>query len=228
MHAPAGRGRHHHARSVRQLRPQRHRLPARRRLPHGGVRRHALRERADVLPARPRRHAGLRAQVQGRVLGLQGQRLRPDQLPRPRRHRAHARGDGKTVRGFELVVGGGLGAVPQAAQAVRRVPARGGAAADARRRCAACSRASARRRTARARASSSWSRSSASRSSSGWCSRSAPSCAPIRAGRRSSPTCTTSTRSRSARPGRCRRGRTPTGSPSGRRPTSSRSASRAT
>ena len=40
----------------------------------GGVRRHALRARADVLPAGPRRHAGLRAQVQGRVLGLQGQR----------------------------------------------------------------------------------------------------------------------------------------------------------
>ena len=37
----------------------------------GGVRRHALRARADVLPARPPRHAGLRAQVQDRVLGLQ-------------------------------------------------------------------------------------------------------------------------------------------------------------
>ena len=56
------------------------------------VRRRALRARADVLPAGPRRHAGLRAQVQGRLLGLQGERLRPDQLPRHGRHRAHASG----------------------------------------------------------------------------------------------------------------------------------------
>ena len=46
---------------------------------------------------------------------------------------------------------------------------------------------------------------------SGWCSKSAPSCAPIRAGRRSSPTCTPPTRSRSARPGRCPPGRCPDG-----------------
>ena len=39
------------------------------------------------------------------------------------------------------------------------------------------------------------------RDPSAWCSRSAPSCAPTRAGRRSSPTCTPPTRSRSAPPG---------------------------
>ncbi len=57
--------------------------------------------------------------------------MRPDELPRPRRHRAHARSSTATTkRGFELVVGGGLGAVPQAAQRLRRVPARGGAPPD--------------------------------------------------------------------------------------------------
>ena len=86
--------------------------------------------------------------------------------------------DGETSAASSWYVGGGLGAVPQQAQAVRRVPARGGAAAD---RAGDQPRVRAPRReerTARARASSSWSRSWASRSSSAWCSRSAPSCAP--------------------------------------------------
>ena len=40
-----------------------------------------------LLPAGPRRHAGLRAQVQGGLLRLPGRGLRPDQLPRRRLHR---------------------------------------------------------------------------------------------------------------------------------------------
>ncbi len=68
----------------------RHRVPLRRGLPGRGLRRHPVRARSHVLPARSRRHAGLRAQVQGGVLRLQGERLRVDQLPRSRRHRAHA------------------------------------------------------------------------------------------------------------------------------------------
>ena len=68
--AAPGRGRHHHARGVRQLGAQHHRLPARRRLQHRVLRRLALRRRPDLVPARPRRHPGLRAQVQDRLLRL--------------------------------------------------------------------------------------------------------------------------------------------------------------
>ena len=204
--------------------------PHRGRLPHGGVRRHALRARADVLPARPRRHPGLRAQVQGRVLGLQGERLRPDELPRHRRHRAHARGrrqDRARLRAGASAAGSG--AVPQAAQAVRRVPARGGAAAD-RAGDEPRVRAPGRAGEPRARAHQVRGQEAGHRGDQArWCSRSAPSCAPIRAGRRSSPTCTPSTRSRSRPPGRCRRRRIPTGFDGvARAPTSSRSASPAT
>ena len=67
---PAGGGRDHDARGVRQLRPQRHRLPAGGRVQHRIVRRHAVREGDRVLPARPSRHAGFRPQVQDRVLRL--------------------------------------------------------------------------------------------------------------------------------------------------------------
>ena len=90
--APAGGGRHHHARGLRQHRSQRHRLPDRRGLPDGIVRRHPLRQRPHLFPARARRHPGLRAQVQGGLLGLPGGGLRPDQLPRRRLHRQDAHG----------------------------------------------------------------------------------------------------------------------------------------
>ena len=90
--------------------------------PHAGV---CRTEAFDVAPYAhaltffllgPRRHPGLRAQVQGRVLGLQGQRLRPDQLPRLGRHRAHARGGRQACAASSWCIGGGLGAVPQNAQ----------------------------------------------------------------------------------------------------------------
>ena len=51
--APAGRGRAHHARGLRQLGAQHHRLPVRRRGGGRGVRRHAVRGGADALPAAP-------------------------------------------------------------------------------------------------------------------------------------------------------------------------------
>ena len=137
--------------------------------------------------------------------------------------------DGKTCAASSWYVGGGLGAVPQAAQAVRRVPAR-------RRSCCRSAQAMSRvfarlgekSQPRAAPASSSWSRSWASRSSSGWCWKSAPSCGPIRAGRRSWPTCTPPTRSRCARPGRCPPDRCPKASPTGARPTSCRSGRPAT
>ncbi len=82
-----------------------------------GVRRHAVRPRAHLLPARPPRHAGLRAQVQDRVLRLQAR-------TRAGLTNFHDIGaiatvrevDGKVQRGFEFYVGGGLGAVPQQAK----------------------------------------------------------------------------------------------------------------
>ena len=135
----------------------------------GGVRRDAVRARADVLPAGPRRHAGLRAQVQGRVLGLQGERLRPDQLPR---HRAPSRARARSTA--RPCAASSWSSAAAWARCRRRrscstssCPRR--SCCRSRRRCAACSRGSASARTARARASSSWSRSWASRSPSGWC-----------------------------------------------------------
>ena len=130
-----------------------------------------------ALPARPSRRAGLRPQVQDRVLRLRATRpaawstcttsariaatrmvgrqraarLRALRRRRPRRRAAPG-------------------------QAVRRVPARRGAAAAGPGDRAASSPGWARRRTATAPASSSSSRSSASTSSGGWCSRSAPRC----------------------------------------------------
>ncbi|CAA9373308.1 MAG: Ferredoxin--sulfite reductase, partial [uncultured Phycisphaerae bacterium] len=88
----ARRGGRDHARGVRQLRPQRHRLPAGRRVPHRGVRRHALRQGRRVLHARPPGHDGLRPQVQDRVLRLPPRGVRARLDPRPRRHRRDARG----------------------------------------------------------------------------------------------------------------------------------------
>ncbi len=66
-------------------------LPARGRLPHRGVRRHALRGRALPLPARPPGLPGLRAQVQDRLLRLRRRGLRARDDARLRRHRPHAR-----------------------------------------------------------------------------------------------------------------------------------------
>jgi sulfite reductase (ferredoxin) len=70
----------------------------------------------DVLPARPRRHAGLRPQIQGRVLGLQDNACGLTNFHDIGAIARTREVNGKTVRGFELVVGGGLGAVPQNAQ----------------------------------------------------------------------------------------------------------------
>ena len=51
--AAAGRGRPHHARGLRQLGAQHHRLPVRRRRAGRGLRRHAVRRGADALPPAP-------------------------------------------------------------------------------------------------------------------------------------------------------------------------------
>ena len=139
------------------------------------LRRHALRRtRSTLLPARPPRHAGLRPQVQDRLL-----RLRSDEpaawptcttsAPSPRR----ARSDGKVERGFEFYVGGGLGRGAASGQAVRRVRARGGAAAAGAGDLPRL-RAARREEEPRPRAHQvPGRRSSASRSSGAWCSRSA-------------------------------------------------------
>ena len=102
-------------------RAQRHRLPARRRLPRRGVRRHALRAAPRPLPARPPRRAGLRAQVQDRVLGLRRRGLRPGRrcTTSARSPRTHGRRR-RERRGFELVR--------------RRRPRRGAAPGEAARR----------------------------------------------------------------------------------------------
>ena len=57
-HAPPGRGRHHHPRGLRQRGAQRHRLPARRRLPRPRPSTsRPTRDALIALPARPPRHA---------------------------------------------------------------------------------------------------------------------------------------------------------------------------
>ena len=178
--APAGRGRHHDARGVRQLGPQRHRLPV---SPAS-----ATTEAFDVTPyAHARRPTSCSATPTRRTSGASSRSRSPAA-------RSNACGltnihdlgciavtrDGgrQAKRGFEFYVGGGLGAVPHAGQAASTSSCPRRSCCRSRRRSAACSRGSARRRTARARASSSWSRSSASRSSSAWCSRSAPKLRP--------------------------------------------------
>ncbi len=117
----------HDARGVRQHGPQRHRLPVCGRLQRRAVRRHPLRARADVLPARPRRHAGLRAQVQGRVLGLQGERVRAHQLPRPGRDGAHARGRRRRRARLRARRRRRAGRGPASGAGLRRFPPRRGA-----------------------------------------------------------------------------------------------------
>ena len=171
---PAGGRRHHHPRGLRQLRPQRHRLPAGRRLPHRGVRRHALRQRRapSTCSATPTR----------RTSAASSRSPSPAASTRPAAWSSmHDLGgiaakrvvDGKEQRGFELYVGGGLGAVPHQAKLFD-------ASSCPKRSCcrwpgpsAASSPGWARRRTARRPGSSSWSRSSASRSSAGSCWKSA-------------------------------------------------------
>ena len=115
--APSRGGRDHHSRGVRQLGAQRHRLPARRRLPRRDVRRHAVRRRDDALPARPSRHAGFRPQVQDRLLRLRAACLRPAQHARPRPARRHeAWWTASRSAASTMYVGGGLGAVPHHAK----------------------------------------------------------------------------------------------------------------
>ena len=78
----ARRRRDHDARGLRQLGPQHHRLPVRRRCPGRTVRRHAVRRVADALPAAPSAELVAAAQVQDRV-----RRLR--RRSRRRRHQRH-------------------------------------------------------------------------------------------------------------------------------------------
>ncbi len=194
----------------------------------GGVRRHALRARADVLPARPPRHAGLRAQVQGRVLRLQGERVRPDQLPRPRRHRAHARGERQDRARLRAVRRRRARRGAAGGEAVRRVPARGGAAADLagdEPRVRAPRRAGEpRARALQVRGEEAGHR-GVQAAGAGGARQAAPRSAldgvprrPARHRREAAP----------PRRAAARAGRTPTASPRGARPTSSRSASPAT
>ena len=147
--------------------------------------------------------------------GCKDERLRPDELPRPRRHRAHARGRRQDRARLRAGRGrrAGRGAAERAG--VRRVPARRGAAAD---RAGDEPRVRAPRRASEPRPRPLQVRGQearASRRRSGWCWRSAPSCARIRAGPRSSPTCTAPTRSRCAPPASCRPVRTPKASRTG-------------
>ena len=107
--APARVGRDHHPRGLRQQRPQRDRLRVRRRLQHAGLRRHAVRQRDHAVPVGSPRRSRLWPQVQDRFLGLRRQSLWSRHLPRPRGGRARSE---TARRGFRVVVGGGLGAVP--------------------------------------------------------------------------------------------------------------------
>ena len=136
--------------------------------------------------------------------------------------------NGETERGFELVRRRRprRGAAERAA--VRRVPARGGAAAD-RAGDEPRVRAAGREGEPRARAPQVRRQEAGHRGvQAPGAARSARSCAPIRAGRRSWRTCTPPTRSRCARRAAARGGRIPRASRRGARPTSSRSARRAT
>ena len=94
--------------------------------------------------------------------------------------------NGKEKRGFEMYVGGGLGAVPYQAKLFDSFVPVGRDVAARRRPSRASSAGSARRRIATARASSFWCRIWASRNSRNWCWKSARPCLTIRAGRNSS------------------------------------------
>ena len=90
--------------------------------PYAGVcpdeefRRHALRARAVQIFARPSRLPELRPQVQAILQRLRATCLRPGQHARPGYDRRDARGKRQEERGFEMYVGGGLGAVPYQAK----------------------------------------------------------------------------------------------------------------
>ncbi len=148
------------------------------------LRRHALRARSRLLPARPQGRAGLRPQVQDLVLGLRRERLRAGAHARHRLvaataygQRWHAQARLRDVRRRRPRLGALSG------QAVLRVRRRGRAAAGG---AGDLPRVRAPRReeaTARARGSSSWWRSSGSTSSAGWSRRSARSSRPTSGGR---------------------------------------------
>ncbi len=152
-----------------------------------GVRRHAVRARAHLLPARPPRHAGLRPQVQDRLLRLQAARragwpTSTTSAPSPRSREV----DGKVRARLRALRRRRPGRGAAAGQAARRVRARGGAAAagpgDVPRVRAARRAQEPRPRAAQVRGR----RSSASRSSAAWCSRSATSSRRTSAGPRTS------------------------------------------
>ncbi len=82
---------HHHPRSLRQFRAQRHRLPLRRDLPGRSLRRHSVFARAREISDGPSRLPEFRPQVQARVQRLRAACLRPHQSARSRLHRHHAR-----------------------------------------------------------------------------------------------------------------------------------------
>ena len=160
--------------------------------------------------------------------GCKDERLRPDELPRPRRHRAHARGERQDRA--RLRAGRRRRARRGAADgaAVRRVPARGGAAAD---RAGDEPRVRAPRRASepRARALQVRGQEAGHRGvqapGAGGARQAAPRSALDRVPRRPA-----RHRREAAAPrrARCRPGRIPTASTPGARPTSSRSASPAT
>src|SRR5438445_3427432 len=75
-HAAPGGGRDHHPRSLRQHGAKRHRLPPGGCVPRAGIRCDAIRESNRLLSTRPSPHAGLRPQIQDRLLRLPRQRLR--------------------------------------------------------------------------------------------------------------------------------------------------------
>ncbi len=191
MHAAPGRRRHHDARGVRQHRPQRHRLPV---SPAS-----AATEAFDVAPYAHALTFFLLGhddtQDFGRKFKVAFSGCKENACGLTNFHDIGAIArtrevDGKTVARLRAVRRRRPGRRAAGGAAVRRVPARRGAAADL---AGDVPRVRAARRAGQpraARASSSWSRSWASRSSSGWCWKSAPSCGPIRAGRRSWPTCT--------------------------------------
>ena len=116
-----------------------------------GLRRHALRPRADLLPARAPRHPGLRAQVQDRVLGLQAAPVRAGQLPRHRLHRGHPRGGRNDPARLRVLRRRRAGRGAATGQAARPVRAGGRALPLAQAVCRVFARLGERKNRARAR-----------------------------------------------------------------------------
>ena len=122
--ARARRRRDHDARGLRQLGPQHHRLPVRRRRAGRSVRRHAVRRGADALPAaasaeRRRSRASSRSRSRaaptdhvGSAINDIGWNARVQKV------------DGRTVHGFQVTVAGGTATLTRAGQRPARVPAR--------------------------------------------------------------------------------------------------------